>query len=442
MNADTASPDNRQARLNRARDLRSRLPKRRVFNPYFWDRLSDTHLTWSALRELSRRKHIAEFNEKAEAAAQIHARRAEALQGRHRVPRRRRMGDPGLARFARNGGPDLTDLRGLVEMEEQTRRREQDIEGVEVGNTLPKFRAFSADFDQHLTDYQIHTLDSADSDPPANMQDILAMLSANDAPAVGGAREYVHGTETWGDVRVTVFQSHMDETPHSWRTWDGIIPQLIETTWGRDCTRFYTPFSDTEPLTDASIAPPVPEVVDGVPAIMLVPELRYNMALRRIINTNGMHGDIVAPNFFLDEGPETQQSCFEGAYGARAMHELVNLADKIRHEAAFGVGETLEDQYPPHYDNHARTITAVLTRGVLWLYAHHVTAPETPGGRPRYHMTPVGRWVLYQSVATFREGFRALKNARTFARMERQRCIGAANEAAREDSGDDEDDLP
>ncbi|RYP49979.1 hypothetical protein DL768_004414 [Monosporascus sp. mg162] len=78
----------------------------------------------------------------------------------------------------------------------------------------------------------------------------------------------------------------------------------------------------------------------------------------------------VAPNFFLEaKAPKgaanvlKRQACYNGAYGARAMHALQNYGEE---ELGF--------------DGNAYTYSSTCHAGTLKLYAHHVTPPTAPGG--------------------------------------------------------------
>ncbi|KAH8783453.1 hypothetical protein F5883DRAFT_360602, partial [Diaporthe sp. PMI_573] len=117
----------------------------------------------------------------------------------------------------------------------------------------------------------------------------------------------------------------------------------------------------------------------------------------------------VAPNFFLKaKGPNgsaavaRQQACYDGAYGARAMHS---------------------------YDGNARTYSSTYHAGTgtLQLYAHHVTGPTTPGGRPEYHMTQLRTFGMTDTRDAFVEGATAFRNLRDRAREHRDGFIAAAN---------------
>ncbi|PTB80702.1 hypothetical protein M440DRAFT_1302684, partial [Trichoderma longibrachiatum ATCC 18648] len=101
-----------------------------------------------------------------------------------------------------------------------------------------------------------------------------------------------------------------------------------------------------------------------------------------------------------------RQACYDGAYGARAMHSLQNY-----------------DEEEPDYDGNACTLSATYHAGTgtLQLFSHHVTAPATPGGRPEYHMVEVDGGYLTGSREGFLQGAGALRNARDLAKEHRDR---------------------
>ncbi|KAI0855422.1 hypothetical protein F4860DRAFT_35055 [Xylaria cubensis] len=115
----------------------------------------------------------------------------------------------------------------------------------------------------------------------------------------------------------------------------------------------------------------------------------------------------------------------DGAYGARAMHALQN----------YGMKQTI-------YDGNAYTFSATFITKFLQLYAHHVVAPTTPGGAPRYCMTSIDGYWLGKNE-NYSEAVRALRNLRVIAQEARDRFIKVANTRARGNSPEqtDEDDF-
>lgn len=130
----------------------------------------------------------------------------------------------------------------------------------------------------------------------------------------------------------------------------------------------------------------------------------------------------LAPNFFLqitdaksDFEMAQRQVCFQGAFGARAIHALQDYGKD-------------EEQY----DGKAYTYSAIYERGSggLNIFAHHVTAPSSPDGRPEYHMTNVLAQFMKTNVEDFRHGARVFREFRELARRHRDKFIKEANEMA------------
>jgi hypothetical protein len=86
----------------------------------------------------------------------------------------------------------------------------------------------------------------------------------------------------------------------------------------------------------------------------------------------------------------------------------------------------------PAFDGNAYTYSSTYHAGTgtLQLYAHHVTPPTAPGGRPEYHMTQVGGYMMTHSRERFVEGASAFRNARDSAQRYRDSFIQAANARA------------
>ncbi len=125
----------------------------------------------------------------------------------------------------------------------------------------------------------------------------------------------------------------------------------------------------------------------------------------------------MAPNFFLEaKGPDgsaavaTSQARYDGALGARGMHSLQN----------YGTEE-------PTYDGKAYTYSSTYHNTLLQMYAHHVTAPAAPGGRPEYHMTQVKTVAMTEDRDAFVQGATAFRNLRDLAKTHRDNFIQAAN---------------
>lgn len=85
----------------------------------------------------------------------------------------------------------------------------------------------------------------------------------------------------------------------------------------------------------------------------------------------------------------------------------------------------------PVYDGNAYTYSSTYHAGTLRLYAHHPTAPTTPGGRPGYHMTQVKGFDMLSDRDACADGIKYFRNARDLARSHRDRFIQDTNARAR-----------
>lgn len=180
------------------------------------------------------------------------------------------------------------------------------------------------------------------------------------------------------------------------------------------------PFTNFESLTDGLTVTPVPDFFDGAPLGNVDKSVREDLS-QKIVPTK--HADVpVAPNFFLEaKAPEggagvaRRQACYDGAYGARAMHALQSYGEET-----------------PVYDGNAYTYSSTYHAGILRLYAHHVTAPTTPEGRPEYHMNKLRGFDLLDDRDTCADGIKHFRNARDLAQRHRDKFIQKANTRARQ----------
>ncbi|KAF4512012.1 hypothetical protein G6O67_001198 [Ophiocordyceps sinensis] len=179
-------------------------------------------------------------------------------------------------------------------------------------------------------------------------------------------------------------------------------------------------FTELNPITTHKAVKPKPDFFDGARLQDLGPELRNDQIVRSTVIPTKHHNVPVAPNFFLEAkspsggaGVVQRQACYDGAYGARALHALQNY------------GET-----EPTYDGNAYAYSSTYHSGTLRLYAHHVTEPSTGEGRPEYHMTQAGAYGLDHNRQAFMDGVKAFRNARDMAKQHRDIFIQAANAKA------------
>ncbi|KAM7218476.1 hypothetical protein V8F06_006080 [Rhypophila decipiens] len=178
-------------------------------------------------------------------------------------------------------------------------------------------------------------------------------------------------------------------------------------------------FTNFKSLTGGLTVNAAPDFFDGALSGDVDKSVREDLS-QMIIPTE--HPNVpVAPNFFLGAKPPAgrvdvarRQACYNGAYGARAMHALQN----------YNVEESV-------YNGKAYTYSSTYYAGQLKLYAHHISAPTDPKGRPEYHMTQVKAYALTGRRETCVQGIGAFRNARDLAQRHRNMFIQQANRRAR-----------
>lgn len=170
-----------------------------------------------------------------------------------------------------------------------------------------------------------------------------------------------------------------------------------------------------KPLVDANMVTPQPDFFDGVRITSKYRQIQEVLGSLIIPSTSddcpflpNFLGEVKAPKGSMDIAK--RQACYDGAFGARAMHHLRN----------YGAEET--------YNNHAYTFTFTYSYGVLELCAHHMSQPDEPNTPPYYHMTKLGAWLLQTSRQQFAEGATAFRNLRDLARELREQFLDDADQ--------------
>jgi hypothetical protein len=175
-------------------------------------------------------------------------------------------------------------------------------------------------------------------------------------------------------------------------------------------------FTRLESLTGGLTVNAQPDFYDGSRLQDVNKRIREDLA--PFIIPTGHPRAPIAPNFFMEvKAPSgaadvvKRQACYNGALGARAMHEL----QSYREDA-------------PIYDSNAYTITSTYHDGVLKMYTTHPT--QSVAGSLEYHMVQIKAWALTGDPDTFRQGAAAFRNARDWAQEIRDGFISATNERA------------
>ena len=176
-------------------------------------------------------------------------------------------------------------------------------------------------------------------------------------------------------------------------------------------------FGNFKHLTDGSITKAKPDCYDGSRPADLNKQIREELGPYIVPSTNTAAPCL--PNFFTEgKGPNgntavcKRQALYDGALGARGIHELRSYVDP----------ETA-------YDNNAYTITSTYHGGSgdLTIYTTHPTLSTNAQNLTDYRMTQLNGWKMTGNPEAFRQGASALRNARDWAKEKREELMIAAN---------------
>ncbi len=274
-----------------------------------------------------------------------------------------------------------------------------------------KSSAYDAGFEQHLIDHGIypHGHEYTDEDSsvyPDNWEEINERL-AQPRPSLSPS---LFSREAFRKFEKKNMQALTEGTVMSKAfpiiTGDADIPSQEN-----------IPFGNLEDLTDGSITKAQPDFYDGSRPAELDKQIRGELGPYIVPSTNKSAPCL--PNFFAEgKGPTgstpvaKRQACYDGALGARGVHELRSRVDQ---ETAF--------------DNNAYTITSTYHggAGVLSIFTTHATPSNNVEVPIEYRMTQLNAFAMTGNPDTFRQGASALRNARDWAKEKREELITAAN---------------
>ncbi|KAH8821755.1 hypothetical protein F5884DRAFT_101721 [Xylogone sp. PMI_703] len=376
----------------------------------FYDRLSTLWLTRRALKEHRRRTS-----------------KAQNIQLPSSIPQHLGKDSWGqIKRFARHGGPDLHDIRGYATLPTATEATCMSAmdSGSSISNDKPtvstklmkrlrdieKSSAYDRNFEQLLIDHSIYPegcdyLYDRAALEPGNFEEIYQRL------------EQRRPSLSLSCLTTSDFQSFKQANNRAIsekKVMSTVLPVMHGNT--NTFNEGDLVFTRLQSITNGTTVHAKPDFFDGAHLGEL--DRRVREDLGQFIVPTGHAIAPVVPNFFFEIKPHSgdldvakRQVCYDGALGARAMHEL-QLYKRKR-----------------VYDNKAYTLTSTYQGGQLLIYAHYPMAG--PESSTEYHMTLINGWSMIGNLHSFQQGVTAFRNARDWAREQRDAFISTANEKAR-----------
>ncbi|KAH6662170.1 hypothetical protein B0J14DRAFT_707781 [Halenospora varia] len=370
----------------------------RLHSAAFYDALSKVRLTRRALKELDQR-----------------TRQTNRLQRPTSTPRRvTRNTSNEIQIFARDGGPELCDLRGYPAPRNVTRTMtpshssgSRRATSTVLTSTSPKSKrssAYDSNFEQHLVDHHVYMNNRKSK--PGNLTELHQRL-AQPRPSLSLSR--------FSDDEFEDFRRKYEDVIDEGEVMRVVIPIMAGNSDIPNKQNLL--FTGLDPIANNTTVDAKPDFHDGTRLGDV--DKQVQGGLKHFIIPTGHRTAPVAPNFFLEaKGPRggtdvaKRQACYDGALGARGMHKL----------QSYGQDE-------PVYDGNAYTISTTYHDGTLRIYTTHPTAG--PGNSTEYHMSQVDGWNMTGNPNTCRQALTAFRNARDWAQEQRDGFILAANERAR-----------
>ena len=169
------------------------------------------------------------------------------------------------------------------------------------------------------------------------------------------------------------------------------------------------------PLTDNTLTPSNPDYYYGARAEQLHTELQTTLS--RLLVPR--HDSPVLPNFFLaikaahgDASVAMRQACYDGTFGARAMHISESLLKERR-----------------YWSGNAETISCTFIDGTLKMFACLPFESKHQERPTHYAMTMVDAYNLDATAERCKEGIAAFRNLARWALERRTKRIGDLNTA-------------
>ncbi|KAG9249402.1 uncharacterized protein F5Z01DRAFT_631794 [Emericellopsis atlantica] len=393
--------------------------------PEFWDNLtrkSQIPLTTNALQELNRRNTQ---RERRNVAPLPPLRRSCRLAARP-------------ARFASHGGPDSRDLRGYRmptglgnEMRSSTPsslgRRKRGSQSPEKSSGTPNTTTTKSTGPYDRA-YLQHHVDNGFLPDGYEYPDGRALSEAENIEEfrqfISQARASLSPSRFSGDD-FRCFKRANNHATKERQVMTTVMPIIEGAVGDTKCVAGEIPFTNLDHLTDGTLAAANPDRYYGARPEQLRGTVRAQLSGRIIPSTQE---DLpIAPNFFVEvKGPDGSAAVAE-----RQLLNVMALGERGQCDLhSFRCSK-------PMYKNQAHTIGCTYQAGQLKMYATHVVDPSEPGAQPVFVMTQVDSWSLTGNPKSCREGIAAYRNARDWAKKERDQGIEQANHRAADRNLDD-----
>ncbi|KAI0474249.1 hypothetical protein F4859DRAFT_514789 [Xylaria cf. heliscus] len=407
--------------------------------PSFWDNLSKIFLTRNALREWDRRTTESVLPRPLITRRVARLPIQPAGQYLHGcTPRELKR----IKRFSREGGPDLSDLRGYQyegniipegsmssKQTSQGRRKRTTISITTETETATKTKTtiktkstgpYDPAFRQHLIDHGIYPFDfgfpdGTDPPEPGNLDEITRALKK---------RRRSMSPSRFSDEDFRKFKRSIrpQEAPKEGQLMSIVVPLLEGDVGGTQIAAGQNFFTNLDHLTDGSLVAGSPDRYYGSHPLQLKREIRKELS--NYIEPCRNDSLPLAPNCFLHaKGPDGKysvgelQACYDGALGARGIRCLQTYS-KVDSEA----------------DGNAYTISILYNNRFLSIYTIHPLPPaEEIRTRCEYVATQIGSYALTHNAESFRSGVCAYRNAMDWAKKQRDEVIRQANERFAQD---------
>ncbi|KAL9043917.1 MAG: hypothetical protein Q9214_002912 [Letrouitia sp. 1 TL-2023] len=365
----------------------------------FWDNLSRQWLTRRTLREFNRRTVWP--------ATSVPPHRT----GKENINLAK------LRRFARHGGPSLSDIRGYPDPDASipsnltmdsgqsgSRKRAKTRRESGTSTSTKRTSAYDPPFEQHLIDHGIYPEGYGgvrNLQEPHNLEEIntrLALPRASLSPSRFTREDFLD------------FKEKNQEALTEMKVMSKAFPIIAGT--ADIPSQENLRFTNLEDLTDGSITKAQPDFYDGARPAELNKQIREELGPYIVPSTNTTAPCL--PNFFTEgKGPKglidlsKNQAMYDGALGARGIHKLRLYVDP----------ETA-------YDNNAYTITSTYhPSGLLTMYTSHPVESTNPKHQTEYRMNQLRSFAMTDAPDTFRQGAAALRNGRDWTRDQRKELI-------------------